>query len=66
MWASFSSGIVGHYRAKGGETASRVQTALNMTKRTSGVSFRDSVHFIVLGVRHIRVLRVVGGRADWS
>lgn len=31
-----------------------------------GVSFRQTAHFIVPGIRYMRILRVMVGRAVWS
>lgn len=40
-------------RAKGAEAVRKVE-------RTSGVSFRETAHFIVAGVRNVMVLRDIG------
>lgn len=47
-------------RTKGAEMTNGVQMVVSMTDKTSRISFREAAHFIVLGVRYIKVLRAVG------
>lgn len=64
VWSSLSPWVIGHWhmRTMEAEVTNGVWRAVDVMDKTSGISYREAAHVIVLGVRYIKVLRIMGGK----